>query len=116
MKSKDLLNPMGLNKVTTQDKNRFICNYDNCKRILSKPVLPDIVYERGTESFPCTSCGHGMMRLIKPTTYCVECGEPIFGNITPSNEKVDVTITSFMLATQWEKDKRDKLVIFARGK
>lgn len=65
--------------IDLKSKNRFVCNYDNCRRTLSKG---------GTKSFPCTSCGHGMMRLIKPTTYCMECGEPVFGNITPSNEKV----------------------------
>ena len=74
MENKDLKNGSTLE----YPKNRFVCNYDNCRRILSKG---------GTESFPCTSCGHGMMRLIKPMTYCVECGEPIYGNITPSNEK-----------------------------
>lgn len=71
-----------MNEVTKpvlKDKNRFACSYNNCKRILSKG---------GTKSFQYTSCGHGTMRLIKPTTYCMECGEPVFGNITPSNEKV----------------------------
>lgn len=60
-------------------KNRFICNYDNCRRILSTG---------GFKSFPCTSCGHGQMKLIKPTAYCMECRSPIYGNVTPPNERV----------------------------
>jgi DNA-directed RNA polymerase subunit RPC12/RpoP len=53
----------------TENLNRFKC--DCCKRIL------DI--ER-KESFPCSSCGHGKMRLIEPKAFCCSCGKPIYDN------------------------------------
>lgn len=53
----------------TEDLNRFKC--DCCKRIL----------EIGRkESFPCSSCGHGKMRLIEPRAFCCSCGKPIYDN------------------------------------
>jgi len=59
--------------------NKFQCDYDNCNRTLSCEK---------EKAFGCTMCGHGKMKLIKPTTTCINCEDPIFGNVTPSNEKV----------------------------
>lgn len=67
-----------MNNLDLKNKNRFVCNYDNCRRVLSKGE---------TKSFPCTSCGHGTMKLVKPKAYCMECEKPIYGNITPRGEE-----------------------------
>ena len=63
-------------------ENRFACNYENCNRTLKKGTTAR------PKSFPCTSCGHGRMELIKPTAYCLECKGSIYGNVTPPNERV----------------------------
>lgn len=51
--------------------HRFKCSYENCNRILKT---------NKTESFKCTACGHGTMKLQKPQNYCCECEESIYSN------------------------------------
>lgn len=49
---------------------RFQCN--NCKRILNR---------EGTNSFPCNTCGHGRMRVVKPRAFCGQCKKPVYDNV-----------------------------------
>lgn len=52
--------------------NRFQCNYASCKRVLNS--------ER-TNSFKCSMCGHGTMRVIQPKASCSNCDSPIYDNV-----------------------------------
>jgi len=56
---------------------RFRCDY--CGRILRA---------EGVKPFSCTACGHGRMRLEKPTAYCCECDFPIYANVDSSRDVV----------------------------
>ena len=60
-------------------KQRFGCDYANCGRVL---------YSDKTKPFKCTSCGHGVMRTVKPKAHCCECGEPIYFNVDRSRDVV----------------------------
>ena len=62
--------------------------YDHCKRILNK---------KQKNSFPCSSCGHGIMELKKPRAYCCECRKSIYENVDPSRDVVCSDCVSNML-------------------
>ena len=66
-------------------KQRFKCDYPNCKRILMSEE---------TKPFNCTACGHGVMNLEKPKAYCCKCGAPIFFNVDPTRDVVCGRCTS----------------------
>lgn len=69
----------------------FKCDYYNCNRVLHKDE---------EKSFPCTSCGHGTMKIIKPKAYCavMECRAPIYENIDPGRDIICSDCTRRMLS------------------
>lgn len=52
--------------------NRFMCDYQHCKRILNR---------EGNKTFPCSMCGHGKMKPVKPKAHCKLCRKPVYANI-----------------------------------
>ena len=69
----------------------FKCDYYNCNRVLN------IDQEK---SFPCTSCRHGTMKIVKPKTSCAvtECRAPIYDNVNPGRDIICSDCTRRMLS------------------
>jgi DNA-binding XRE family transcriptional regulator len=51
---------------------RTRCDY--CRRIIDR---------ESSRSIPCTACGHGHLREMKPKNRCSICGEPQYDNVDP---------------------------------
>jgi len=57
---------------------RMRCDY--CRRI----IIGDV-----SHSIPCTACGHGYMKEMKPKNWCSICGEPQYDNVNKPPTKVE---------------------------
>jgi len=80
----------------------FSC--DHCNRI---------VYIEMLDHYGCTSCGHGQMKRLRPTTFCYQCQRPIYDNLDPSRDVLCVLCTQTSLVRKHifrdlKKHRKDK--------
>lgn len=61
-----------------REGTRFRCDF--CGRTIVKP---------GSHVVPCTSCGHGHLREVKPRNRCWICGEPQYDNVSKPPVRVE---------------------------